>query len=1271
MSKIRWNSVGRKSSKDDILPFNTGRRQTMPVKTSLSAPSSANAGRRKNSLRSSLRAINIIGSDDSPVYNMRQDCIAWQTMSQHLSLQLAERRRYELARHRNRMISSPEEHQNHVTVLMDKTDVLKVPSKTTRDKSTYLPSNTDDNALELDEDIIEDSSLMKVDTHIIPMEKLVERFNSDLTKGLTNDIVTEHRTTFGENKLTPSHKPSLLWMFIKQLLIGFNGILWIATLFAFLSYKPFGEPSPDPTNLGLGVILVLVIVSNALFNFYQEVKSMKIVASFSKMQPTTATVKRNGAEIQINAEELVPGDIIRVRLGEKVPADCRIVTCDDLQVNTSQLTGESAPVICTIKCTNRNFLESTNIIFYSSLVVQGTGEAIVVNTGDSTILGHVGKMTRNTSGSEITGLHREINRFVLFVIAAALLSIFLLWITWAAWLNIKQNGYISFNGNIVNSIGMVVCFIPEGLPAAVTLVLTIVAKRMYKQKVMVKSLATVETFNSVSIIATDKTGTLTINQMTITALLWGTQGEYMIPIHTNNEPNVTLNNEEHIIDRKRPSLNAENIPTAMKDLILGACLCNNVVKQPSLINGNGIDNPSLESNTNDTYLEKNEIVGDAADVALYHFCNDKCSVDIEQVKKTNPRINILPFNSKNKFMITANILEQTSTSLDNDATVLVTLKGAPDFILSRCSTYKQDSSDEILPITEEFRSSIQQRQETLGKCGYRVIGMIQQKMKKSQYNALIETYKTSKKQHQQKQTELISNEPDLNGLPGDNYCFIGMFSLLDPARPEVPDAVIKARRAHIRVAMVTGDHPTTAASIAKKVNILSKEISIDHGIDTFKIEHNNETGQIMAHFMRDTNTCLETHIVSEVMTSIQVKGIKTTSNMKIKSNIFKRIWACILFYLRDPNQVKDIDKLKLIPYGVVVIGGDMHSMDDYMWDWVLSHQEIVFARTSPEQKLRIVMEFLKRGEVVAVTGDGTNDAPALKQADLGVAMAAGTDVAKEAGDMILLDNNFSSIITAIETGRLLSDNLKKVAIYLLPGGSWSEVIPVFFNIWLGIPLPLSLFLAIIFCMFNDVVNSLAMVSEEAEQDIMSRPPAIRHRTHLIDWKLLVHAYLVVGNIECFAAFFCFFWYYSSQGIPLNSIFFTYANYSKNPPIAKTPEELLIIQQTGQSIYYVALCVMQMFNLLATRTRHISFFNHNPFFGKGRNWTILLGILFSTIVCVIVVRVPWFNSMFKTEPVSIKYICPALAFGVALFLFDEIRKYLVRRYPKSFLAKMAW
>jgi magnesium-transporting ATPase (P-type) len=157
--------------------------------------------------------------------------------------------------------------------------------------------------------------------------------------------------------------------------------------------------------------------------------------------------------------------------------------------------------------------------------------------------------------------------------------------------------------------------------------------------------------------------------------------------------------------------------------------------------------------------------------------------------------------------------------------------------------------------------------------------------------------------------------------------YVGMFSILDPARPEVPDAVLKARCAHIRVAMVTGDHPTTAAAIAKKVNILSKEISLDRGIDTFKIESNNQTDQTVAHLMRNTNTLLESHVVSEVKTCIEVKGVKTTSSPRKKANIFKRIWSGFLFYLRDPNEVKDADKLELIPYGVVVTGGDMHSMD--------------------------------------------------------------------------------------------------------------------------------------------------------------------------------------------------------------------------------------------------------------------------------------------------------------------------------------------------------
>jgi sodium/potassium-transporting ATPase subunit alpha len=337
---------------------------------------------------------------------------------------------------------------------------------------------------------------------------------------------------------------------------------------------------------------------------------------------------------------------------------------------------------------------------------------------------------------------------------------------------------------------------------------------------------------------------------------------------------------------------------------------------------------------------------------------------------------------------------------------------------------------------------------------------------------------------------------DLGGFPSNDYCFLGLFSLLDPPRPEVPDAVLKARRAQIRVAMVTGDHPTTAKAIAKQVHILTPEIAEINGVDTFKLEKNADGQPILNLYRNDK--LIEQHLPGEVSRTdslsknaksmIRQVSIEAGEQEPQEPPWYTRAWSSCRNQFREPaTDVEPTQKMDYIPYAIVVPGSDINHMDDFMWDWVLSHQELVFARTSPEQKLRIVMEFQRRAEVVAVTGDGTNDAPALKCAHLGVAMQSGTEVSKEAGDMILLDNNFSSIIQAIETGRLLSDNLKKVAIYLLPGGkvirlitynvllsfffvgSWSQIWPVFFNLWFGMPLALSAFLATVFCMINGMV----------------------------------------------------------------------------------------------------------------------------------------------------------------------------------------------------------
>ena len=594
---------------------------------------------------------------------------------------------------------------------------------------------------------------------------------------------------------------------------------------------------------------------------------------------------------------------------------------------------------------------------------------------------------------------------------------------------------------------------------------------MYRQRVLVKSLQIVETFNSVSVIATDKTGTLTQNKMTITHLLWDTHGVYKVPVpqaipakpetllqtlrrlssgvvETARRFSVgavtvvrkmssgNINQPQRMQSFEDDEKNAISDPAeevriqAFRDLLLGAALCNNAEKQMVQDAQIGQDASQMKSEL--------RVVGDAADTALYNLCVDRCYVDIERVRKVNPRLKVLPFNSSNKFMISANQLESLDLSIpEYDRTVLVMLKGAPDIVIQRCSTYKTDQG-EILPLTPELKKKLFDRQEDQGKNGYRVIAMSQQRFTRQEYDEMMQRYKENQRSASSQQGE------DLSGFPSNDYCFIGLFSLLDPPRPEVPDAVLKARRAQIRVAMVTGDHPTTAKAIAKQVNIFTPEIADINGVDTFKLETDNN-GQPILNLYRN-NKIIQQHAPGDVQRTdslsknakdmIRRSEIEAGEREDVEPPWYKRAWFSCRNQFKEPDtDVEPTQKMDYIPYAIVVAGAEINHMDDFMWDWVLSHQELVFARTTPEQKLKIVSEFQRRAEVVAVTGDGTNDAPALKCAHLGVAMQSGTEVSKEAGDMILLDNNFASIIQAIETGRLLSDNLKKVAIYLLPGGN--------------------------------------------------------------------------------------------------------------------------------------------------------------------------------------------------------------------------------------------
>jgi magnesium-transporting ATPase (P-type) len=446
---------------------------------------------------------------------------------------------------------------------------------------------------------------------------------------------------------------------------------------------------------------------------------------------------------------------------------------------------------------------------------------------------------------------------------------------------------------------------------------------MSSQQVLVKSLQTIETFNSVSIICTDKTGTLTQNKMTCTNLLWDINEEYQIPATTTISQDKkewksifgTLVKRFSISSVSRPTtpmntltvgdtlqtkrLEIEQIntkATPQRDLILGACLCNNAEKR----------------------LQENEqqlrVSGDAADVALYNLCENKFNIDIEYIRHRYTRIHCLPFNSTNKFMIVANQLSTNHQSILNNKSneILITLKGATDIVLTRdkCLTYKTKTG-EIKELTDDIRYQIIQRQEQMGRNGYRIIAMLQQTIEKNRFEQIL-----IEKQH----------DEQYNSLPIDGYTFIGLFCLLDPPRIEVPDAVHKARQAKIRIAMVTGDHSTTAISIAQQVNILTPNINFD----TFKLTGVDITsGRPIVELLRN-GEFLNTHILGTINRLEETKKknnkiqLINDDNNKLPVSWIKRIWEYINFYFSDPQQTTDRDKKQiLIPYAIIIKGSDI------------------------------------------------------------------------------------------------------------------------------------------------------------------------------------------------------------------------------------------------------------------------------------------------------------------------------------------------------------
>jgi sodium/potassium-transporting ATPase subunit alpha len=446
-------------------------------------------------------------------------------------------------------------------------------------------------------------------------------------------------------------------------------------------------------------------------------------------------------------------------------------------------------------------------------------------------------------------------------------------------------------------------------------------------------------------------------------------------------------------------------------------------------------------------------------------------------------------------------------------------------------------------------------------------------------------------------------ETDIMGRASSELILVGLVAIVDPPRPEIPEVVRTLRGAGIRVFMVTGDFKLTAAAIAADCGIITQPA--------------NKIDDV-------TNLAFSEDYLDSA-------GIKETASF-------------------------DTDR----SHAIVLSGKDLETLDDSQWDKLCKYDEVVFARTTPEHKLRIVKELQARDLTVGMTGDGVNDAPSLKAADIGIAMGGGSDIAIEAADMVLMDS-FAGIVEAVKYGRVVYDNLKKTIAYLLPAGSFSEFWPVITNVMFGLPQILSSFLMIIICCFTDCAAATAIAYEKPEADVLTRPPRNAKKDRLVDWKLILQAYGFVGVVETFSSFAMSYWYCQRQGLKFSYLWFAFTSTPDNFDLDRATE----ILNTASSIYFVNLVVMQWFNLFALRTRRLSVLQHSF------NWYLLPAIIFSLVIAIFFLYLPKFHSVLGTSTVPVEHWFLPMGFGMGLLLLDEGRKFLVRRFPESFVAKIAW
>ncbi len=880
--------------------------------------------------------------------------------------------------------------------------------------------------------------------------------------GLSSEQVSLLKQTYGLNQLSEKKELPLFVQFLSQFKNFFSILLLVGSALSF-----FGEyMSPGEGNILVGFALLAVTLLNAGFSFFQDYKAKQAMKSFQSLLPPKIQVLRDHSKIMVETKDLVPGDIIFLQEGDRVPADARLIEQHSLKLDHSMLTGETDPQLRSLNCTNDLELRSRNMVFSGTLIQSGSGIAVVVRTGDSTEVGKIAGMTSNLSDKD-SKIKRELNDFVKVISTIAII------------LGVIFFGLGFFIGrtfweSLVFAIGIIVANVPEGLLPTVTLTLSIAGQKMAKDNALVKDIEAIETIGCVSTICTDKTGTLTQNKLSVVGLYY------------NNNYYDFDNYHKVFIDKKQVhSLHASK--DIYFDRLLSAIyLCNNSTVFPD-----GKSN------------------GDPTEVALKQVVVTQKTVNIyDSVVKEEE----IPFDSDKKYMITA---ERTIHHR------IAYMKGSPERVIAKSKSYIKNGK--VIKFTDKTRQHLININKKLSSEGLRVLGIA--------YKPL---------------GSLVASE---KRLEQDDYIFLGLIVLQDPPREAVKQAVTDAYSAGIRIIVISGDQATTVNAIAKQVGI------VRDGLDNL------------------------------VLTSA------------------------------DLAKLSD-DKLK-----------ELLSLHD---------GPVIFARALPADKLRIVKALQDNGEIVAVTGDGVNDAPALKHADVGVAMGrSGTDVAKDAAKIVLLDDNFATIIKAIKRGRAVFDNIKKFILYILTS-NMPEIIPFLMFVIFGWPLALPVLLILAIDLGTDVLPAISLGIESPEKDIMKQPPRDPN-AKLLTKRMLFRSYGFIGPLQSAISFVLFFIILFSNG-------WSWGQKVIDPHV----------YGMAVSAFFATIIITQIFNLFSCRTVRLSAIK-KPL----KNKLLFFAIITELIILAIIIYFPPAQVLFHTAPFDLKLLPLMFVGGLIIIGVEELRKYLYR------------